>query len=90
MFDILKKKNIIKSSFKAMAARKYQTKTKYLGSWFPYTCIKEYGVWLSIFYHFFLRVWMIFPVQILIFTLLYSLLTVSFVKCEASNETDNY
>lgn len=32
MFDILKKKNIIKSSYKAMAARKYLTKTKYLGS----------------------------------------------------------
>lgn len=32
LIDILKKKNIIKSSFKAMAALKYQTKTKYLGS----------------------------------------------------------
>lgn len=48
MFDILKKKNIIKSFFKVMVVCKYLIKIKYLGSWFLYICIK--GIWGVIIY----------------------------------------
>lgn len=86
MFDILKKKNSIKSSFKAIAARKYLTKTKYLGSWLPYTCIK--GIWGVTIYllSFLLTSLNDFPnpnlnIYIIIFII---------DGYAASNETDNY